>query len=46
MFSIATIEVFSKTVLPNFIEKILEEYLEKMNSLDKLFKGKCNFIKM
>ena len=46
MFSIATTEVFSKTALPNSIEKILEEYLEKMNSLDKLFKGKCNFIKM
>ena len=32
--------------LPKSIEKLLEEYLQRINSYDKLFDGKYGFIKM
>ena len=42
MFSNATTEI----ALPKSIENFLEEYLQRINSFDSLFSGKCNFIKM
>ena len=35
-----------KTVLPKSIEKFLEEYMQRINSFDKLFSRKGNVIKM
>ena len=35
-----------KTVLPKSIEKFLEEYMQRINSFDKLFSRKGNLIKM
>ena len=45
MLSIAT-AVYSKIAPTNSIEKFLEEYLERVNTSDKIFNGTCNFINM
>ena len=37
-------EVFSKLTLPKYIEIFLEEYLQRINFFDKIYKRKCNFI--
>ena len=39
------LRVFSKITLPKSIEKFLAEYLQIINSFEKLFNGKYNFIK-